>query len=643
MKAPDAVISYRPDVDGLRAVAVLAVIGFHLRMSMFRGGFVGVDIFFVISGYLISSIILKEIRSDRFSIARFYERRILRIFPALFFVLLFCSAAAWVVLFPNELMKYARSLIAATLSFSNFYFARDSGYFVATNSTLLLHTWSLAVEEQFYILFPLVMLLLQRIIPKRLVPATLTLFAASFALSAFGVRHDADSTFYMPYTRAWELLLGTILSLRFIPVLRSAVARNVISLLGLGLVCVSILRFSSRMPFPGPVALIPCGGAALLIYAGMGGSSAVTRLLSLKWTVGIGLISYSLYLWHWPLIVLHQLGYISIPGGPRPNNVFLLAMSLAAGFLSWKYIEQPFRTLRGRIPHVQLFTSTFAIAATALLFAGILLHFNGFGSRFPPRALQIASYLDNGKEYEASRLHTCFLDRESLKDFKAESCLHMDTTRPNWLLFGDSHAAVLWHALSQTLPEINLLQANVAGCKPSVDVTGRKDAAETCVEMTRYIFGNFLPSHRIDGLVVSANWHGNPPNPQDERDLQSLVAWTKQREVPLVVLGPSPEFDEDVPRLLALSIVRGDSGLPMRHLLASQADLDQNLATQAKTEWHVPYVSIYQAACSGRTNCLLSSGDAPVWFDSDHFSDAGARLILSHLRSSGDLLERFRH
>jgi peptidoglycan/LPS O-acetylase OafA/YrhL len=286
------------------------VLAFHIGLTGFRGGFVGVDVFFVISGYLISSIIFAEINSSRFTITGFYERRIRRIFPALVATLAATSVFAVIYLLPGELIDYAKSMLAATGSASNLYFWWHSGYFSSPTSKPLLHTWSLAVEEQFYITFPLFLLLVRRFFPQALRTAVVILFFVSLVTSCLVVSRNPDTAFYMPYTRAWELLLGTLLSLGVFPRLRSAWLRNLATLGGIGMIMWSVLLYSQETLFPGLSALVPCVGTALIVWAGEAGTSLVGSALSWRPVVFVGLISYSLYLWHWPVIVLHQMGVL---------------------------------------------------------------------------------------------------------------------------------------------------------------------------------------------------------------------------------------------------------------------------------------------------------------------------------------------
>ncbi len=301
-------LHYRPDVDGLRAVAVLAVLAFHAGGFPTPGGFVGVDVFFVISGYLISSLIMKQIAAGTFSITSFYERRIRRILPALTVMLAFTCVLAYLYLLPTELKNFADSLLAANFSASNFYFWQHSDYFVSPLSNPLLHTWSLAVEEQFYIVFPLLLYVLYRWWPGRVKIVVAVLAALSLAVSGYGAYHDSVTTFYMLPTRAWELLIGTLLAMKLLPELRTSIGRNLASITGILLIGCAILLFTKATPFPGLAALPPCVGAALIIWSGESGMSVVNSALSLRPVVFIGLISYSLYLFHWPIIVFQKMG-----------------------------------------------------------------------------------------------------------------------------------------------------------------------------------------------------------------------------------------------------------------------------------------------------------------------------------------------
>ncbi|HMD32221.1 MAG TPA: acyltransferase, partial [Candidatus Acidoferrales bacterium] len=387
---------YRADIDGLRAVAVLSVLGFHLRIGMFRGGFVGVDIFFVISGYLIGSIILHDLAAGRFSFGRFYERRVRRIIPALLAALAVTAVLAYVYFLPGELVAFAKSLLAAVLSASNFYFWTQSSYFSApAEMKPLLHTWSLGVEEQFYVCLPIFLFLAHRYFPRRLRLSVVLVALASFVLSAVGAFRAPASTFYLLHTRAWELLVGVLIALEVFPEISSPLARNLAAGGGLALISASVLRYSPALPFPGIAALAPCAGAALVILSGRTGTSAVGRLLSLRPVVFVGLISYSLYLWHWPIIVFQGMESVTASGlSARAAKLISIAVSFAVATLSWKFVEMPFRQSGVRLSRPALFklASTAAALVAAIGLATILS--GGMPSRYPSNAIRVAAYVD---------------------------------------------------------------------------------------------------------------------------------------------------------------------------------------------------------------------------------------------------------
>lgn len=355
---------YRADIDGLRAIAVLAVIFFHTNVPGFSGGFVGVDIFFVISGFLITSIILKEINEENFSITRFYERRIRRIFPALFPVIAFSLVAGAYLFEADAFDEFGQSIIATTLFSSNILFGSDSGYFAAPSlQKPLLHTWSLAVEEQFYIFFPLALVLIHGFLKSRYLLWILIAITLSLGASIYGVYHYAGATFYLVPTRAWELLAGSILALGVLPDPSSAWLRNLLSITGLGLIIYSVGFYTEATLFPGYNAIAPVLGAWLVIYSN-GEKAIVNKLLSMRPLVFIGLISYSLYLWHWPFAAFAR--YLMF----RPFNAYdsagIILVSLAVSILSWKYIEQPFRGRQMLLPDRK---RVFAIAGFVMIAA----------------------------------------------------------------------------------------------------------------------------------------------------------------------------------------------------------------------------------------------------------------------------------
>lgn len=639
------VVTYRADIDGLRAVAVLSVLAFHVGLFRMTGGFVGVDVFFVISGYLLSSIVFADIAASRFSLIDFYERRIRRIFPALFGMLIVFTIFVWMYFFPNMLINYGKSLLASTTFASNFYFWSHSGYFDAPLSNPLLHTWSLAVEEQFYILFPLLCMLVRRFFPQRLRIAVVVLFVLSLAASATMVYYDQVSSFYMIHTRAWELLLGTILSLGMFPRLRSAWLRNFATVIGFGMIAYSVYFYEETTLFPGLSAVLPCAGAALIIGAGESGGSLVGDVLSWRPVVFVGLISYSLYLWHWPVIILHRMGILfgtnTIPGWftriltPfQYDKVVEITVSFALAILSWRFIERPFRKGQLRLDGRPLF----ALAGTAMfifiVFSSWAILAGGFKSRFPTEAVQIASYLENNENRAAMRVGTCFItSSDRFEDYQYELCLRGDLEKKNYLLLGDSHSAALWPGLSSSLPNANIMQASASGCSPFVGTPDSFHPSD-CRKMMNFIFDVYLPKHPIDGLLLGARWQS-----QDIGRLGETLDWARQHQVPVTLFGPVPEYDMPLPLVLAYSIAWNKPELVSEHRTGGRKRLDAQLQKLAASTWGVPYISLYEAICQG-SDCTMY-GDAehkiPLLADDSHLSPAGSRLILHSLVDQGKL------
>lgn len=342
-------LKYRAEIDGLRALAVVPVILFHAGAAGFSGGYVGVDIFFVISGYLITTILLNELEQDRFSLIGFYERRARRILPALFLVMLACLPFAWFMMHPSELVDFSQSLLATTGFSSNILFWLESGYF-DTEAELkpLLHTWSLAVEEQFYIFFPLMLLFLWPMGRANLFALVSGLGLASLAFAHWGAYALPSATFYLLPTRAWELFAGALIAFYFkrresqaCPPALNGRAAEWLGLAGLGLIVASIALFDKQTPFPSLYALVPVAGTCLLIVYAQPGT-ITQRLLSQRVLVGIGLISYSGYLWHQPILAFYRFnkfGHLS-----AFEIIAVCALVAALAYLSWRFVEAPFRS-----------------------------------------------------------------------------------------------------------------------------------------------------------------------------------------------------------------------------------------------------------------------------------------------------------
>jgi len=615
---------HRPDIDGLRTVAVLPVVAFHAGVHAASGGFIGVDVFFVISGFLITQLIYKEIQGDRFSILAFYERRIRRILPALIAVLLTVYAFGLVYCLPGDMVELARSTIAAALSASNVYFWVGAGYFDgAAISKPLLHTWSLAVEEQFYLIWPLLLILGNRFFRRHLLLATVVLSALSFAVSAIGAFDFPNATFYLPFTRFWELSVGGMLALGAAPRALGAVARNSLAAFGLALIAASVLLIESDMPFPGILALPPCLGAVMIILAGRDGDSMVGRLLSIRPMVFIGVISYSLYLWSWPITVF-QRNYVFLMGGlsHRSSKLLIVGVSIIVAYLSWKFIETPFRTGKHR-PNAKLLFKLATTGTAALVVLGVTAWTSsGYPARYSPRELQAASYM-NYDGRSAFRFGHCFLSAP-LRQWRLDpECLIISTSKKNFLLLGDSHAADLWFGLNATFHDVNFMQATAADCFPTI--THSFVESSKCSQIMDGVFENFLTHNRIDEVLLSARW-----KPDSVEKLPATLRWLVQHNIHVTLIGPSAVYDSPIPRLLVTALRASDPELPQRHRDESIRALDAKMRQMAKAEG-VDYISMIDLFCSGSSCVVADASGSPLLYDEEHFTTGGSVFVARRL------------
>jgi peptidoglycan/LPS O-acetylase OafA/YrhL len=621
-------IRYRADIDGLRAIAVLLVVAYHIGLPGCTGGFVGVDIFFVISGFLISGILLREQATGTFSILRFYERRVRRILPALIVVLIFTFITGYFALLPHEMRELGQSILAATFSAANIFFWKSSSYFQAPAlSKPLLHTWSLAVEEQFYLVFPLLLLLLHRLQRRTLKLVIVLLTLASFAANAVGVYGHAGSTFYLPHTRAWELLLGTLLALNIIPSPRTRLTRNLTALTGVALILIAALVFTSKTPFPGAAALLPCVGAVFIIAAGVTGPSAIGRLLSTSPFVFVGLISYSFYLWHWPLLLINKYEYFRQIHLAKPS---LFLVMLAAATLSWRFVEQPFRAGALKLPRRQLFATAAAAVAIVSALSAWAIASKGIPARFSPEVLALAQYTESG--WNDSQWNNGCFAYVPVTTIQS-GCLMPIPGRPDFLLFGDSHAAHLSYGLATAFPEIDLSQATASNCKPLL--ASRQSPDAYCRQLVAMVFDDFLRAHHPDGVLLSALWE-----PSDAKPLAATVAYLHAAHLRVYVLGPSAAYDQPLPDLLVKSLFRNDPALPAHHLTLTSAQFqafDELLADAALSNGAYHYISLRLIMCPASQCIDYAAPRVPLQFDATHFTNAGSLLIAQRLRAAHQL------
>ena len=463
-------MKYRPEIDGLRSVAVLPVILFHAGVGIFSGGYVGVDIFFVISGYLITTIILSQIIAGRFSLLEFYSRRSRRILPALFLVIACTIPLAFLLMLPSQFNDFSQSVAAVTIFASNILFWKESGYFAAAAELKpLLHTWSLAVEEQYYVLFPLLLLGLWRLGARPALMVLGVIFGASLIASQFLSTRAPDANFFLLLSRAWELLAGSLCAIWILKRGRSGHA--LASTLGLGLILASIFLYDSDTPFPSVYALAPVAGTALIILFADGGTP-VGRLLAMRGPVFIGLISYSAYLWHQPLFALARLASPDHP--PMAVMMALAALSIGLAFLSWKYVEQPTRHYPWPVRRI---LGTTVAASVLIASVGLALNYTGaqqayFTASLSPQNRPLLDQITRMAEMD----HFATDDSDPCRFFVSDYDAATDARvlrcsaehGPALAIFGDSHALDTWSAMYAASDRPFLLGLSQQECRPHV-------------------------------------------------------------------------------------------------------------------------------------------------------------------------------
>lgn len=428
-------MKYRPEIDGLRALAVLPVIFFHAGFDFFKGGFVGVDIFFVISGYLITTIIISELSEGKFSIINFYERRARRILPALFFVMLICLPFSWFLFSPLYFKDFGQSLIAVSTFSSNILFWSESGYFENSSELKpLLHTWSLAIEEQYYIIFPFFLMIVWSLGIKWILIFLTLIFLLSLGISEWGALYHPNAAFYFLPTRGWELLIGvfTAFYLKYNEYLKSNSLNQLISLIGCAMIIYSIVVFDNKTPFPGLNALVPTIGTSLLILTAVPNTLA-HKLFSLKPIIGIGLISYSAYLWHQPILAFTN--QLLLGEGSNFLILFICASAFILAWFTWQYIEKPFRD-KSRVSKSFIFK---------FLFGGIIF-FSFIG--------QFINIIDGGLRFmshEQQRVFSRFINPADYaeRNFAETELKKFDKTnnKRDILIIGDSFSQDLINAV----------------------------------------------------------------------------------------------------------------------------------------------------------------------------------------------------
>jgi peptidoglycan/LPS O-acetylase OafA/YrhL len=629
-------LKYRPEVDGLRAVAVTPVVLYHAGITVVSGGFVGVDVFFVISGYLITLLLLGDLASDRFSIIHFYERRARRILPALSAVMLLILPLAYFSLMPNGVKDFSEGLIFVSLFSSNFLFWHQAGYFdVASELKPLIHTWSLAVEEQYYLLFPLALALMWRFARRWILAIFLLLAGLSFGLSQWGVWMHPSAAFYWLPMRGWELLVGAMVAADEFKAGRREFKNSIGSfgaLIGLLLIAFAAFRFNDETPFPGVNALLPTIGAAMVIlFAGR--NNLIGKLLGSRPLVGVGLISYSLYLWHQPLLALAR--NRSLRDLSRTETWAIIAVSILLSYFTWRYIERPFRD-RTRVTRAQVFRFA-AISCALFLFIGAI----GIGTQgalWNSKNLATIQTLDDRLSINTGLNAACenrFTD--------VPQCRTSDD--PEVLLWGDSFAMHLMDGLVASNPGIKIRQATVSQCGPVFDIAPNLYGAKwtrDCLATNDSVRNLLRSSRTIRYVVLSSPFSQylsngalvmNRNGTEEKGDAvfssyfeKTLVEIRKDGMVP-IIFSPTPRsgfnngrclekavyFKEDIHKCDFSLQEANQRQLPVIEAL-------NRISGIARVIW------LSNEMCTG-DECRSSENGTFIYRDSNHLSHEGSELL----------------
>lgn len=618
---------YRGDIDGLRAIAVLGVILFHLGFETISGGFIGVDIFFVISGYLISQIIFKEIADHRFSIVDFYVRRARRILPALFVVIVLTSGFALKLLYPTELVGFENSAAAAVLFYANIHFYSTLNYFSPNADEIpLLHLWSLGVEEQFYFVFPLAALAVAKWKPRFMPALVVSGLIVSLGLSVLALKTDPSAAFYLLPFRAFELMIGSVVALPGMPSVRRAVVANAMGLLGLAGIASALFLFTGNTPVPGFAALVPCVGAALLIHSGDVHMTAIRRVLGALPLRAIGKISYSLYLIHWPLIVF---GKRLFPATERaPFALAVLALTFVLATLNYRFVEQFFRRPRVWVTTAHVFGVTVVAICAVVATAGYTVSHGGFPASLSAQATKMLTYLQYDPK-PAFRSHTCFLDPDQdPAKMDLSACLPQGPGR-KVMLWGDSHATHFYVGFESTLRARGYTLGSLAAsaCAP---ILGYDVAARPFCHAFNDIAFPMIVRERPEFVIMSANW------PQDKKALDALEQTVDKllaEKIRVVILGETPLYKQSVPKLIADRIVAGSSDLQAHEELETGFlhVADQLMQERFGHRAGVTYVPVFRLICPHERCPLIAPDDVPVQFDTAHLTASGSHMFAKTL------------
>ncbi|MBT1157036.1 acyltransferase [Aminobacter anthyllidis] len=609
-------LMFRPDIQGLRAIAVVAVLLFHAGVSTFPGGFLGVDAFFVISGYLITRNIHRDVNTGEFSFLDFYRRRLVRLAPAAFVTILLSLFAAYLLQSPDQVIALSQSAIAAAFGLSNFVFWSQVGYFdLAVYQKPLLHTWSLGVEEQFYLIWPAVLVLgLRRKGLKFVVWLLVGVSLLSLAGAQLLLNIAPSAVFYLMPFRLFEFGLGACLALSPWTPSLGRIAGTVLQGIGLALIGYSLCVMTTETPMPGVLSLIPCVGTALVILAGR---SNPTFVLTNPLMQFVGKVSYPLYLVHWPLVVFFP--------NVLTNTLGYVALCLALAALVHWLVEVPAKrhfTSGRRLA----FPLSMVSAASVSLVAFHAIATEGWRFRLPPELQKIQTARDMWLERNpVVRVGECFLvEAASFDEFNQATCLALANDRPNVLIVGDSMAADLFSALGTAFPGVNFLEATSGNCTPVLETK----KGGNCKELLDFVFLKFIDDVRLDAVVLNASWGFN-----EQHTLGKTVQHLRARVGKVIVAGPPVRFRDGVPNLIY------ESGLISVQKIEAYVLERRHPGDQVNPflgEWAndagASYLDIHATMCGSKCRIFDSEGKL-IFLDFGHLTLAGSKYLAGIISS----------
>ena len=612
-------LKYRPEIDGLRALAIIPVILFHADFTTFSGGFVGVDIFFVISGFLITSIIIDDLKSNSFSLAKFYERRARRILPALFFVMATCIPFGWMWMQPGQLIDFSESLIAVSLFVSNFLFWSESGYFAsASEEKPLLHTWSLAVEEQYYLLFPLFLILTWRFGRNSVFWIIISMAAVSLLYSEWGWRNEKTANFYLAPARVWELLAGSLVA--FIIEKKGLRSSNAFSFLGILAIVLSIIIFDDNTPFPSTYTLLPVVGVSLVILFG-DNKTFTAKLLSKDVLVKLGLISYSAYLWHQPLFAFARVKLIEQPSITLMGTLMFVSFILAS--FSWRFIEQPFRNKNSSFSQKNIFLfASFGMIAFIVLGVYSLTQ-NGFPERYSLLLKGDVGHLDYHK-YIDNNYHDCEPKEISDKALSWDGFLRCKQSKKgeaDWILLGDSHAEHLFLGLAEKFNEHNIV-FYIFGAAPYIDEPKFSQ-----------IFDHISNFDKPKTIVLNMHYIGRLVQKSEfQNKLDKTIKSLKKMQHKVILVGDIPTYKVHPADCIygnSLEKAKDYCSMPIIDFDKQKQLYETSLIYLANNN-NIEYIPIHQPLCDV-DNCSMITMDTILYRDKNHLNILGSKLIGAYL------------